>query len=35
LIVNVLIIAVSALIVRARWPEVSFDAFFDSILNRG
>jgi hypothetical protein len=35
LLVNLLILGVGALIVRARWPEVSFDAFFDSILKRG
>jgi len=34
LCVNVLILAVAALIVRARWPEVSFDGFFDAILKR-
>mgnify|MGYP007114450863 CR=1 FL=1 len=34
LCVNVLILAVAALLVRARWPEVSFDAFFDAILKR-
>lgn len=34
LLVNVLILGVVALVVRARWPEISFDAFFDGILKR-